>query len=1125
MFRVRAGRGMTAASRTTRRNFPNLLLFLLLVSRASLGAENCRVAGRFASIDGKVVVHPEGARSGSRATLDNPLCEGDTVEVGDFSRAAIQLANDMLLRLGPQTSIRLTNVAKQANEQSWVDLTQGKVQSFSRQPQRLRIDAKHLMALIKGTEFLLEVGDEASRLTVLEGEVSVSNARGKSIVAPGQAAWAQTGSAPVLQTVVRPRDAVQWGLYYPPLHAPYDRFAPRGTPIAELASLRQAVRAANGGDFGGALAALDAAPQYRNSIRAALFRLTLLLHVGRVTQAEAEFRQLLQRFPREGSLYALRSVLALVQNRQPEAVRDAELAYRLAPSPDAAIALSYARQAEFRLEEARDVLQASLARSPDHALLWARAGEVWLMLGERRKAVKAAEKSVALDPANGSAEVVLGFCRLAEFHSDLARAAFERAIRTASSDPLAHLGLGLAMIAAGELVEGRREIEAAVALDSNSALLRAYLGKAYFEERRYPLDSQQYQIAKGLDPNDPTAYLYDGILKQSVNRPIQALRDLERSARLNDNRAVYRSRLLLDKDRAARTVSRARALNDLGFTQQGIVESAFSLAMDPANSGAHRYLSDTYRYTGRSEGSRVSELLQAQLFQEININPIQPSLAETNLNIFTSGGPAVPGFSEFTPLFERNMVQLNATGFGGSQGTAGSEGILTGVYDKLSLSAGAYGYHSDGWRQNNGLSEQVYNLFGQYALTPDINVQGEFRKYESHAGDLAFNFDPTNFSSILERKLSLDSARLGARLSWSAHSNLLLSYIYNNVNVTTHGLSSAYEKFEGHQLETQIIHEEASWNFLLGASYFQMNQPLVELGAAPDFSPTRDLRQQPRGYAYSNINWPANVVWTLGLEVDSYSREFSVSRTAGRSTQTQLGVNPKFGLQLVLWDDVFVRFAAFRTVRPDVVNQRSIEPTQVAGFNQFFDDSSGTTSDIYASGVYWHVNRDLTLGGELTWRLRSTTGQSFRDIKTDREQVHSAYLYWSASDRVAVNGTLVYQSFQRLPNRDVSSFNIPITITYFHPNGLFAAIGGQYVNQDVRGKAFTTTGTSSFFLANMSLGYRFPRRFGIFNVSVANLFGTQFAYQDDRYRTFSIFERRPLLTPERTIMAQLTVIF
>ena len=91
---------------------------------------------------------------------------------------------------------------------------------------------------------------------------------------------------------------------------------------------------------------------------------------------------------------------------------------------------------------------------------------------------------------------MLGFAALAEIRTKPARAAFERAIALDSSDPLPRLGLGLAMIRDGALAEGRAELEAAVALDSNNAILRTYLGKAYFEEKRDPLDGEQFRIAR-----------------------------------------------------------------------------------------------------------------------------------------------------------------------------------------------------------------------------------------------------------------------------------------------------------------------------------------------------------------------------------------------------------------------------------------------------------------------------------------------------------------------------------------------------------------------------------------------------------------------------------------------------
>jgi tetratricopeptide (TPR) repeat protein len=181
--------------------------------------------------------------------------------------------------------------------------------------------------------------------------------------------------------------------------------------------------------------------------------------------------------------------------------------------------------------------------------------------------------------------------------------------------------------------------------------MRSYLGKSYYEEKRSKLASDQYAMAKSLDPSDPTPYFYDAIEKQTTNRPVEALQDMEKAIQLNDNRAIYRSRLLLDGDLAARSASIGRIYNDLGFQQRALVEGYRSLNFDPTNYSAHRFQADLYAALPRHEIARVSELLQSQLLQPVNITPIQPRLAESNLLAISAGGPSDLSFNEFNPLF------------------------------------------------------------------------------------------------------------------------------------------------------------------------------------------------------------------------------------------------------------------------------------------------------------------------------------------------------------------------------------------------------------------------------------------------------------------------------------------
>ncbi|HEX6143637.1 MAG TPA: tetratricopeptide repeat protein, partial [Geminicoccaceae bacterium] len=587
------------------------------------------IAGEMVSLEGEVEVQRSDAASWRAAALGQTLCEGDSVRAGALSRAAIALVNEAVLRVDENTTLRLIDIVPEEEGTSLLQLVAGIFQSFSRSPRRLAIDTPYVNATIEGTEFVLEVAENRSSVTVLEGVVALANDLGEARVASGEAAVAEAGQAPRQVIVVTPRDAVQWSLYYPPI------LAVEAAPGAD-AALARALELARAGRNVEALAALDEVPEARRDADYHVSRAALLLSVGRVEPAEAAIDRALEQDPEAGTAHALRSIIQVTRNQEQEALASARRGVEADPEASAPkVALSYALQATFDLEAARDVLLEAIRQDPDNPLLWARLAELHLSLGDRRDAREAAERAVELasapatrsttarplavivmpaafpaPPASAPRErtpaaapdlaqaapvapapaprgtrspeleralVVLGFAELAEFDTAAARGNFARAIELDPADPLPHFGLGLAQIREGDLEDGRQNIEVAVALDANSSVLRSYLGKAYFEEKRDELAGQQYEIAKELDPRDPTPYLYDAIRKQTEGRPVEALQDLERSIELNDNRAVYRSRLQLDEDRAARGTSLARIYDDLGFQELGLKEASKSI--------------------------------------------------------------------------------------------------------------------------------------------------------------------------------------------------------------------------------------------------------------------------------------------------------------------------------------------------------------------------------------------------------------------------------------------------------------------------------------------------------------------------------------------------------------------
>jgi tetratricopeptide (TPR) repeat protein len=395
--------------------------------------------------------------------------------------------------------------------------------------------------------------------------------------------------------------------------------------------------------------------------------------------------------------------------------------------------------------------------------------------------------------------MVLGFAALTRIDISEAKAAFERAIALDSAEPLARLGLGLAIIRSGDLDAGGRQIEIAAGLDPNDSLIRSYLGKTYFEERRDPLDAEQYAIAKELDPNDPTPWFYDAIRLQTVNRPVEALRNIQRSIELNDNRAVYRSRLLLDEDLATRQTSLARIYNDLGFEQRALFEGWRAVNRDPTNYSAHRLLADAYSALPLREIAQDSELLQAQLLQPLNTEPVQPRLAESQL-VRDAALPGV-GLNEYTRLFVANGASLLADGLVGSQDTFGSNIIASGIYNNYSLSVGQSHLETDGFRLNNDLEENIYNIFGQAQIRPNTSVMGEFRHRHADTGDLNFRFFPDNFFPELRPSRSENVFRFGGRHSFNANSTFLGSYAFSEAELD----SESGREEAGHVIELRHI--------------------------------------------------------------------------------------------------------------------------------------------------------------------------------------------------------------------------------------------------------------------------------------------------------------------------------
>jgi tetratricopeptide (TPR) repeat protein len=1101
------------------------IVIMLSYTHAAFAQRCDESVARMSSVQGTVEASVAGETGWQVVKLNDTYCPGDTIRVGERSRADMSLANGSVLRLRADTTMTLEEVREKRI--SLVRLLKGAAHFFSRRPSRLEVRTPYTVAGVRGTEFYIGIADNQTFLSIFTGQVVTSNEAGSLALTGGQSAVAERGKAPVLQVVARPRDAVQWALYYPPvIYAQPDQLRvgvdwERQVGISIAFYLH--------GDIQKAFDAIATVPDSVREPDFFTYRASLLLAVGQVDEARADIERALQLKANDSDALALQTIIAVVQNDKDKAFEVARKAVEAdATSATAQIALSYAQQARFNLEEAHASLEKAVQLDPANALAWARLAELHASFGYLDKALKAARQAVALEPNLARTQTVLGFAYLTQVETEKARAAFEKAITLDQADPLPRLGMGLAIIRDGEVTAGSRELEIAASLDPNNALIRSYLGKAYYEEKRGELDEREFEVAKQLDPNDPTPWFYSAIAKQTTNRPVEALRDMQKAIELNDNRAVYRSKLLLDADLAARSASQARIYSDLGFQQLALTQGWKSINTDPTNYAAHRFLADSYSALPRHEIARVSELLQSQLLQPLNMTPIQPRLAESNLFLISAGGPGALSFNEFNPLFNRNGVTVQANSLVGENDTGAVEGVVSGIAGIGSYSIGYSHFETDGFRENADQDDDILNVFLQMELSPKTSMQAELRDRKIDAGDIHLRFFPEDFFPDQRNLQETVSIRYGVRHAMTPDSILLGSFIYQKSDDTLREELSNLD-FIGSEhafgSELQYLFRSRFFNLTSGFGYFDLDGDIKITSGGFDLSepiPT-DLKHV-NVYAYGYINLLKNVTLTVGASFDSTSGD---QPGAGDDF-----FNPKFG---ITWEPIpgtTLRTAVFRVLKRTLITDQTLEPTQVAGFNQFFDDANLTEGWRYGGAIDQKFTTNIFGGVEFSKRelkvpfLDFTDPEHPTDSKADwNEYLGRAYLLWTPHAWLSLRAEYLYEQFKRadeLPEglTKLHTHRVPLGVNFFHPSGLSASLTTTYWNQYGDFQSLLTgeirSGSDDFWLVDAAIHYRMPKRYGFVTVGVTNLFDQAFMFFDDT-------NNNTIIQPDRTVFGRVTL--
>lgn len=248
-----------------------------------------------------------------------------------------------------------------------------------------------------------------------------------------------------------------------------------------------------------------------------------LLSQGRLIEAEALCRQIVDASPKRHEALHLLGVIAYQSDRLAEAIQHIERAAKEAPK----IALYRVNLAEmYRLSGqpklAAQEARRALAIAPRMLEPLIGLGAALYDLGDFAGAADANRRAIAVAPDFAQAHCNLGNALHGLKHFDKAIASYRRAVSLAPKHPLYHANLGEMCRLAGHIDEAIAEARRAIELHPDYPEAFSNLAVALFDRGEYQEALPYLDRAVTLEPSFAQAHCYRGIALQRVQRLAEA---------------------------------------------------------------------------------------------------------------------------------------------------------------------------------------------------------------------------------------------------------------------------------------------------------------------------------------------------------------------------------------------------------------------------------------------------------------------------------------------------------------------------------------------------------------------------------------------------------------------------
>lgn len=847
-----------------------------------------------------------------------------------------------------------------------------------------------------------------------------------------------------------------------------------------------------------------------------------------------------------------RSLLAqilLAQNRKDMAAEEAARALKDRPSsPLACMTTGLVRIAYFDLPKARELMEEATRLDPTFVDAYLYQARIWLGGEYLDKAWETIQKALALAPREAEVLSLAGFIRLGFRDFERAKKLFTQAAETNSALGEPHMGLSSCYFRDRDFQRGLSEMLAATLLEPRVSLYQCGLGKALYQSKAFAKALEVYDYAETLDPQDPTPHLYKGIALTDLNRPGEAIEEINRSIELNENRAVFRSRNMLDRDLAVRNSSLARSYNQLGLSDWVYSKAVSAVKNDPTDSAAHLFLGAALQSTRQRTGAAGSEYLLYRL------------LSPANQNTFIV-------YNDYTPMFEMPYMR---TQIQGGVGTWDSKGPIQdhsleiyGGVPGLALDVYA-GYQDDpGFRKSNGDGNLVSTSFlGKAEPTVKDSFLASVSYADSTFGDNANLSDFGYSNDLYQRQNSNNMTVEGGYVHRFSPRSILIGHFgysdqYSRLNnyyyypdfirigsipidATFFDKRVATDEMYGFQLQQQYVYGDHT--FMVGMDCFKgsFNYDLLQdlalsVYGEPIYSTQYRWQYAPPQQAtvlYALDYW--KITPKLLAEVGLFGEFTKNTRYSYADSISRSAVDPRLGLNYEINKTHTLRLAFQSYLNAHSTLISTITPGEVAGFPSQInaDDGSSVKELGLAWEAQWNSKSFTSLRFNSHWvatpQFDPTTTGRILDIDADRYQVSFGYnrillpclgmRLGAAAKKVMTSADPVFN----LTDGDFIEVDGLVGLSYLRPDGWTAGFNVWVIHQNLSDPALSQyqhdIAGDVFPLLDLSFGKEFSNKRGYFSFAVTNVFNQHFYYQKEFVTLNSIY-------PERRIMFRLAFNF